>query len=113
MSSSTTDIMTTLKNLVQAINAQTQAMQDIAGQQTLSAISQPTNVKGVGGRLVNISVTTAGSAAGTAYDSAATGTGNPLWVIQNTVGVYEIGMEFTNGLYVVPGSGQVVAVGFS
>lgn len=38
---------------------------------------------------------------------------NQLCAIPNTVGTYEIGAQFSSGLYVTPGTGQSVAVTYS
>lgn len=64
-------------------------------------------------RLARISVIVAGTTTGAAYDSASTGAdaaGNEVFVIPNTVGVYDIDWPCLTGLVVVPGTGQTVAV---
>jgi hypothetical protein len=111
---STSDILTALKNIVVALTNATQAYLNVNGLTVATAISAPTVVKNATGRLVNVSVTTAGSGAGTVYDSAQLGlTTKPLYIIPNTTGVYVVNMPCSFGLLVVPGSGQVVAVSYS
>ena len=68
------------------------------------------------GHVASISVITAGSTPGTVNDVATTGgaaTANEVFVIPNTVGRYPIDFPFFNGLVIVPGTGQVVAVSYA
>lgn len=113
MSASLSDILTTAKNLVTAINAVITNYAAIAGSNSLAAIAAPAVVKAAPGRLCVVSVTTAGTTAGVAYDAATASTARPLYAIPNTVGVFVVNLPTNYGLYVVPGSGQVVAVGYS
>ena len=79
-------------------------------------ITTATVVKAAPGRLIRVSVLVAGSAAGAAYDSAATGSdaiGTEIFVIPNTVGIYELDWPCLTGVTVAPGTGQTVAVSFS
>ena len=39
--------------------------------------------------------------------------GNQIAVIPNTVGVYDVNFPFFNGLAIVPGAGQTVAVSYT
>jgi hypothetical protein len=111
---SISDILTALKNLVEAVNNASRAYLNVNGVSTQEAISAATLVKGSPGRVAGVSVTTAGSAAGAIYDSSAVGTlTNKLWVIPNTVGFYSVPLPTNYGLVVVPGTGQVVAVSWS
>ena len=73
-------------------------------------------VKTTPGRLVKISVVTAGSAAGSANDCAATGdaaAANKIASIPNTVGVITLDWPCAVGIVVTPGSGQVLAVSYA
>lgn len=83
------------------------------GISTVLNITDARLVKNVAGRLVRVNVLVAGSAAGTAYDSATTGgvaTANTIAIIPNTVGSYLIDTPTTNGIVVTPGTGQTIAV---
>jgi len=86
------------------------------GSKTALNISAATAVKAVAGRIVKVSVIVAGSAAGTINDAATTGaaaSANEVAVIPNTVGVYDIDMPTSNGIVIVPGTGQTVAVSYN
>lgn len=111
---SISDILTTLKNLVTALNNVSQTMLDISGITNFTNISATTVVKGSAGRLVNLSVLTVGSANGMVYDgSTVNSTTKPLFEIPNVVGVYEANWPVGFGILVVPGDGQVLSVSFS
>lgn len=79
-------------------------------------ISAATVVKATPGTLVRISVNTAGSAAGSAYDASTTGgntAANLIADIPNTAGVLALEWPCSNGILIVPGTGQVLSVAFS
>lgn len=68
------------------------------------------------GQVAKVSVIVAGSAVGAVYDRATTSgvaASNQLYVIPNTVGVYDLNMPFANGLVVTPGTGQTVVVSWA
>lgn len=72
-------------------------------------------VKPAPGATLSVSVTTAGSSAGTASDVttvAAVAAANLMFSIPNTVGVYYVPFPFLNGLVVTPGSGQVLSISY-
>jgi hypothetical protein len=78
----------------------------------ISGAALPLKTSG-GGRLMVISVLVAGTVPGAAHDTDDTtkvGAQNKIAVIPNTVGVYQIGFPLKNGLVIVPGTGQTVAV---
>lgn len=111
---SLSDLLTTAKNLVTAINALTQAYLSVQGAQNFTNVTVPTVIKASSGRVCEISVTVAGSAPGAVYDGATTSaTGKALYVIPNTVGVYVVNLPTSFGLLVVPGSGMTVAGSWS
>lgn len=111
---STSDILTTLKNIVTALNAATQAYLNVNGQSDYAAITAATVVKSTPGRIASVSITVAGSAPGIVYDGATTGaTTRPVWIIPNTVGEAFVNFPMSYGILVVPGSGQTVAVSYS
>lgn len=111
---SPTDILTTLKNLVQAINQAAQSYLQVQGIANSPAIAAATLVKVGAGRVATVSITTAGSAVGAIYDANALGvTTGQLYAIPNTLGVVHLNLPAQYGILVVPGTGQVVAVGYS
>lgn len=79
-------------------------------------ISTATVVKASPGILFTINVNTAGSAAGTASDVAATAdvaAANLIFEIPNTVGIYKLSWPCLVGIVITPGTGQVVSVAYS
>lgn len=109
------DILTTQKNGVVAINNLNQTTAYLGGKITSSVLTASTLVVSGAGRLVRVSVIVAG-AAGTAYNSnttAGAGASNALYVIPATVGVHDVGVNFSNGLVISPGAGQSVNVTYS
>lgn len=114
MSTSLSDIFTTAKNIVVAINALASNYLSVQGSQNFAGLTAPTVVSTSGGRVARISVTVAGSAPGLVYDGASlTALSKPLAVIADTVGVYEVNLPTNFGLVVIPGSGQTVAGSYS
>ena len=117
------DILTTQKNGVIAINNINQTialvlnqLKYVDGGLTSSSVSAGTLVVAGSGRLVSFSVTSAGSGVGAVYDSSSTGTispSNALAATPTTVGVYQVGMQFSSGLVIAPGTGQYVSVTYS
>jgi hypothetical protein len=113
------DILTAVKNIVNAINLGAQSYLDVQGAQSRTAIQVVgTNtsflLKRGTGRLAVITVTTAGSATGTAYDTDSVDSlVRPFYIIPNTVGVTTINMPFSFGLVITPGTGQVLSVSYS
>ena len=110
---SLSDILTTSKNVVQAINNLAQTYLAVQGTKQVSAISTATVVSTDPGRLATVSVTTAG-AVGVIYDATATGvTTKPIFAIPNTLGIICVNIPVVNGIVVAPGAGQVVTVTYS
>jgi hypothetical protein len=110
------DLLTAAKNIVTAINALAQNYLNVQGLQNFTNVTVPTVIKASSGRIVRISVTTAGSATGTVYDGATlSATSKPLYVIPAAVGTepYEVNLPASFGILVVPGSGQTVAGSWS
>ena len=111
---STTVILTTLQNIVTAINGWTQATLAIAGNQAFSGLTATASVATGAGRMVRLSVITAGSGAGVIYDATTlTDTSRPIAIIPMTAGVTEVSIPYSFGLVVAPGSGQKVSGSFS
>ena len=111
---SLSDLFTTAKNIVVAINALAQNYLNVQGAQNFAGLTAPTVVKSTSGRIARVSVIVAGSAPGMIYDGAALGaTTKPLCVIPNATGPFEANFPTSFGLLVVPGSGQTVSGSFS
>jgi hypothetical protein len=111
---SLSDLLTTAKNLVTALNNLTQTYRSVNGITTLEAITVPTVVKTSSGRVAQASVIVAGSTPGTIYDSTQTTvTTAPLCTIPNTVGIFVVNLPADSGIVVVPGNGQSVTVSWS
>ena len=108
------DILTTAKNLTQAISTLAQTYLAVQGTQRSAAITGSAVLISTGfGRLAVVDVTTAGSV-GAIYDAnVAAATTNLLHVIPATVGVTFVNIPYIYGLVVAPGSSQVVTVTFS
>jgi hypothetical protein len=116
MTASLSDILTTQKNGVVAINGISQATLRSLGVVTSQTVTAATVIFTGGGYMVNFSVVVAGSTTGTIYDFNST-TSPPatdaLCVAPNTVGVFKTGQVFTSGIVVVPGTGQSINVTYS
>lgn len=116
MSASPSDIMTTLKNIVLALNEASNIYRQVQGISTAEKISAPTVIKSSPGRVASVSVTTAGSTAGTMYDAVSlTDTTSPFYIIPAAIGTtpYIVNLPTDSGIVVVPGTGQVLTVSFS
>lgn len=86
------------------------------GRSSALSVTAATVVKSSSGRLARISVIVAGTAAGSANDTATTATAaaaNQIFVIPNTVGIFELDWPCLAGIVVTPGTGQTVAVSFT
>ena len=116
MSASLTDILTTQKNGVVAVNNLSQATVRGLGTQTSVTVTAATLIYTGSGYLVNFSVVIAGSAAGTINNTNAVGSvsaANALCAVPNTVGIVRAGQVFSTGLVVTPGTGQSINVTYS
>lgn len=110
-----TDLLTTARNILVAINGLNQAYLNVNGAQTASAISSTTLVKSSAGRVCTVSITTAG-VAGVIYDAnTATNTARPIYAIPGSpsIGVISVNLPVSFGIVIAPGAGQVVSVSFS
>lgn len=111
------DVLTTQKGGVVALSLVATASRRIAGTVTSAAVDAQTLLVTGPGRLVRYSVLVKGTALGTinnAASTAAAAAGNALTVTVDTAeGVYECGLEFTQGLVVSPGSGQTISVTYT
>lgn len=114
MASSLDDILTATKNIVTALNNATQTYLTVSGAQNYTRISSTAVASVKAGRLVVVSITTAGSSVGTIYDANTVGvTTSPLYIIPNAVGIVQVNLPVSYGIVVVPGTGQVVTISYS
>ena len=107
------DILTAQKNGVVAINSVAQANLRTEGNATSATVTANTLAVQGNGYLVRYCVLVAGSAAGTINNANSitnAAASNALCVTTNTVGVYDVGVVFTNGLVIKPGSGQSINI---
>ena len=111
---SISDVLSVMRNIVTAINDAASIYLAVNGAQNSSGISATTLVSQKTGRLCQLSVSVAGSALGTIYDSNNINSlVNPICVIPTAVGVYEINIPVGIGIVVVPGTGQTLTVTWS
>jgi hypothetical protein len=114
---SLSDILTSIKNLVIALNGATQAFKDVNGVSTLEGVTVPTVVKSSPGRVVAVSIITAGSSTGMIYDSGSLTQNAPLWVIpmaaKSDGEPYMVDLPTDSGILLVPGNGQSVTLNWS
>lgn len=88
----------------------------LAGKNTSSTVTSSTLVVAGSGRLVGVSIIVAGTTSGLIHNSATTGgasASNALVATPVTIGFYAVGQRFTNGLVIVPGTGQSINVTYS
>jgi alpha-L-arabinofuranosidase len=110
---SLSDILSAIKNIAQNINSLGQIFTEQDGHITTATVTAQTLVVAGQGRLVSVSVTVAGAAAGTINNSATTGgaaASNVLVAVPNAVGIIQCGQKFTYGLVISPGAGQSLNV---
>ena len=116
MTASLSDILTTQKNGVVAVNNLAQSNLRGQGTVTSATVTGSTIVFNGTGYLVKYTVVVAGSASGLINNASSTispAATNALCATPNTVGIYPVGMVFTNGLTVVPGTGQSINVTYT
>ena len=116
MAASLSDILTTQKNGVVAINNLSQGALRGLGTQTSITVTTATVIYVGAGYFVNFSVVVAGSTVGTinnANSVASVAAANALCVVPNSVGITKAGQVFNSGLVVTPGTGQSINVTYS
>lgn len=107
------NIISTAKNIVNALSHIQNVIIRNQGNATSATVTASTLVCSGFGRVVTVTVTVAGGAAGTINNAASTASaaaGNALMAVPNTVGVYNAGHSFNLGLVIVPGAGQSINV---
>lgn len=108
------DILTAAKNIVSAINGQSTTTLSIAGLASIPSITASTVVSSKGGRIINVSVTVAGSTTGTIYDSnLLINAVRPIYIIPSAIGLYNVNLPVSYGILVTPGTGQTLTVSYS
>lgn len=111
------DILTTQKNGVVAVNALNQTTINQIGAVTSLTVAQPTVIYIGSGRLVNCSVLVGGTTSGIIYNatqySPVPADSTRICVVPTTAGVYQLGLLFTTGITVIPGSGQALNLTYS
>jgi hypothetical protein len=111
---SISDILSSTQNIATALSGISQALLNISGVRNVLDISSSTLVFAHPGRIATVIVTTAGSSAGSIYDSNTTAvTTGKVFVIPNTVGITVLNFPVATGILVVPGTGQVVSISYS
>ncbi|MCI0557864.1 MAG: hypothetical protein MN733_05165 [Nitrososphaera sp.] len=79
-------------------------------------ITAPAVIKTGQGLIATVSVIVAGSAAGAVHDVATTGAAavsNQIAAIPNAIGLVPLRWGVTNGIVIVPGTGQTLAISWS
>lgn len=109
------DILTAAKNIVTAINGLGITYNKIEGNETSAEVSTAKQLFTGQGRLVRVSVTTAGSSDAAIYDTAIVSsiTGKSVGYVHKDANVVEFGVPIRNGLVVVPGNSQKLVVVYS
>jgi hypothetical protein len=111
---SISDILTSTQNIATALSGISQALLNISGTRNVLDISSTTLVFPRPGRIATVVVTTAGTTAGSIYDSNTTAiTTGKVFVIPTTVGITVLNFPVATGIVVVPGTGQVVSISYS
>ena len=111
------DILTTQKNGVIAIGEYPAALAKFAGTNNTKEIAAATTqqIKVGSGWFANVSVIEAGTTTGIVYDSSNTNslTGLRIYIVPNTVGVFQVQVPFADGLVITTGTGQVASVTYT
>ena len=109
------DILTTQKNGVIAINSYVNLLTNHDGTSSTKEISTNKVINTSSGWLATVSVIVAGSTQGYLYDTNSTSatSGNRIYAVPNTLGVYQVQIPFATGLVFIPGTGSIISVGYS
>lgn len=111
---SLSDIFATAKNVATAINQIAQVYLNVQGILNTTNITGDTVVRIGAGRVCSVSVIDAGSASGFIYDSNSISiTSAPVYIIPMTEGITVVNFPVVNGVFVSPGSGQIISVSYS
>jgi hypothetical protein len=112
------DILTTQKNGVVAINSLTNNFKIEVGTITSSTVTASTLVITGRGKISNISVVVPGTVSGFIYNATADiaslkTDASRLLAIPITIGVFQCGILFTDGIVISPGTGQALNVTYT
>ena len=111
---SLSDLLTAAKNVVTAINQLGQTYLQVQGSKFYSGITAATLIQSGQGRIARVSVTVAGSADGAIYDAnSASATTNKVMLVPKDHAIIDVNLPVNNGIVVVPGSGQTIAISYS
>jgi hypothetical protein len=111
---SVSDVLSAAQNIATGLSAISQSLLNITGVRNAVDISTTTLVFPNPGRVCTVIVTTAGTTAGSVYDSNTTSvTTGKVFVIPNTLGVTVLNFPVATGILVVPGTGQIVSISYS
>lgn len=86
------------------------------GYSTLLGIAASTVVKPTSGMVASVSIVVAGTTVGSVNDVATVGAAaaaNAIMPLPNTVGIYKPQWQCFQGITVIPGAGQTVAIAYS
>jgi hypothetical protein len=111
------DILSAQKNGVIAINSVVKSNQRGQGIITSATVTTGTLIVAGAGYLVSYTVVVAGSANGLINNAntvaGATATNALCATDKTSVGVYKVGLAYTDGIVIVPGTGQSINVTYS
>jgi hypothetical protein len=116
MSASLTDMLTTHKNVVTALNGEVTMTLNLAGSSIAPGLAVQTLVSPVAGRVMVISVIAAGTTTGLIHDANSIVSATNLrriMTVPMAVGVYRLDMPVAYGIVFTPGTGMVVAISYS
>jgi hypothetical protein len=116
MSTSMTDVLTTHKNVVTALNGSITMALNLAGSSVAPGLKVQTLVSAAPGRVVTISVVILGTTTGSIWDANSFVSATParlIMTIPMAVGVYKLDMPVAYGIVVTPGTGMTVAISYS
>lgn len=115
MPASIDDVLTAIKNIVTAINSQTQTNTNLAGAQDFFNITAAAMIKTGPGRIARITLPVPGSADGAVYDAQnVSDLSRKIFVISHAAtGAQIVDLPVQYGILIVPGSGMTVAGSFS
>lgn len=112
--SSLSDILTVAKNIVTSVSQLGQTYLQVQGNKMTTDITTATLVQTGQGRVARVSVTVAGSGDGAIYDaSSASATTGKLALIPKDHAIIDVNLPVNNGIVVVPGTGQTIAISYS
>lgn len=116
MSASLSDILTTTKNIVTALNGEIVNSTYLAGSKNFTGVSAQTIISTSPGRVVTIIVCVAGTTTGSVWDASTLATAiapRLLYTIPTALGFYTINLPINYGIVITPGTSMVVSGSYS